>query len=428
MRLAFLTHEPYFPPSGGGSAEAVYLIRELVRRGHEVHLFCPAFPESETIARSHRIVVHPFTGWAMGRYTAHRNLKYLAYPLALARHADRTLRALRSSSGSDVRFDALLSQHTISAVAAGMLKRRWRVPIILNFLDYLTGFMETWPAVFTKSGLVPWLNRFELSLPRRFDAEGVMTVSTPLAERFQATGFPADRIRVIHYGYDAGLFRPDPPADDGPDSDPQGHPVVVMHGSFDTHHLGAIAREALLILHARQPRLRFRFVGKETPALQRLVREVRAAAPGIPLETTGFVPYEQMARALRGASVGLVPYEESQGVHCAFVAKAVEYLGCGIPCVSTPLENLSRYFAGEPAIRFSGWSGPSFAEAVLGFLDLPIARRREIGRAAAARVAADLDWGVLAARAADFVERQAGRRPGAPEDLPESSCQRPGSV
>ena len=43
------------------------------------------------------------------------------------------------------------------------------------------------PAVFTKSGLVPWLNRFELSLPRRFDAEGVMTVSTPLAERFQAT-------------------------------------------------------------------------------------------------------------------------------------------------------------------------------------------------------------------------------------------------
>ena len=44
MRLAFLTHEPYFPPSGGGSAEAIYLIRELVRRNHEIHLFCPVFP------------------------------------------------------------------------------------------------------------------------------------------------------------------------------------------------------------------------------------------------------------------------------------------------------------------------------------------------------------------------------------------------
>ena len=46
MRLAFLTHEPFHPPSGGGSAEAVYLVEEFVRRGHEVHLFGPEFPDS----------------------------------------------------------------------------------------------------------------------------------------------------------------------------------------------------------------------------------------------------------------------------------------------------------------------------------------------------------------------------------------------
>jgi glycosyltransferase involved in cell wall biosynthesis len=426
MRLAFLTHEPYFPPSGGGSAEAIYLIGELVRRGHEVHLFCPAFADSDAIATAHRIRIHPFTRWPMGRYTPWRNLKYLLYPLALARHADRTLRALRQSSGSDFRFDAVLSQHTISAVAAGLLRRRWRVPIILNFLDYLTGFMETWPAVFTRTGLVPWLNRYELSLPRRFDADGVMTVSSPLAERFQATGFPADRIRVIQYGYDAGLFRPvtdakvEPKVEAEVDPADPAPPTVVMHGSFDTHHLGPIAREALLILHARRPELRFRFIGKETPALLKLAQEVRSAAPGIPLEMTGFVPYAEMAQALRGASVGMVPYEESQGVHCAFVAKAVEYLGCGIPCVSTPLENLSRYFADEPAIRFSGWTGLSFAESVLALLDLPLCERRELGRAAATRVASRLDWSVIAATAVDFVEQRA--------DLSKSSCQGRGPV
>ena len=174
MRLAFLTHEPYFPPSGGGSAEAIYLIRELVRRSHEVHLFCPIFPDWESIAATQGIHIHPFTRWPMGRYTPHRNLKYLLYPLALAQHADRTLKSLRQSTVPEFRFDVLLSQHTISAVAAGLLRRRWKVPIVLNFLDYLTGFMETWPAVFTRSGLVPWLNRYERSLPRRFNAEGVM--------------------------------------------------------------------------------------------------------------------------------------------------------------------------------------------------------------------------------------------------------------
>ncbi|MCX6869398.1 MAG: glycosyltransferase family 4 protein [Verrucomicrobia bacterium] len=418
MRLAILTHEPFFPPSGGGSAEAIYLIRELVRRNHEVHLFCPVFPDWESIGSTHGIRIHPFTRWPMGRYTPYRNLKYLLYPLALAQHADQTLKSLRRSTVPEFRFDVLLSQHTISAVAAGLLRTRWKVPIILNFLDYLTGFMETWPAVFSRSGLVPWLNRYERSLPQRFNAEGVMTVSAPLAERFQATGYPANRIRVIQYGYDASLFRPLPETEADPTDSKT--PVVIMHGSFDTHHLGPIALDALLHLHARRPDLRFRFLGKETPALLQLAQAVRAVAPGIPLELTGFIPYHLMAEALGGASVGLVPYEESQGVHCAFVAKAVEYLGCGIPCVSTPLENLSRYFADEPAIRFSGWTGQSFAENVLALLALPAKERRALGLSAAARVAARLDWNVIATHAADFIEQQAG--------LPKSSCQAAGPV
>jgi glycosyltransferase involved in cell wall biosynthesis len=127
-----------------------------------------------------------------------------------------------------------------------------------------------------------------------------------------------------------------------------------------------------------------------------------------------------MAGALRGATVGLVPYEESQGVHCAFVAKAVEHLGCGIPCASTPLENLSRYFADEPAIRFSGWTGLSMAEAVLGLLDLPEDERRALGRSAAVRVAARLDWKVVAGQAAGFIEERVG--------LPEAVAQATGPV
>jgi glycosyltransferase involved in cell wall biosynthesis len=132
--------------------------------------------------------------------------------------------------------------------------------------------------------------------------------------------------------------------------------------------------------------------------------------PGVRLETTGFVPYAEVARELRSATVGIVPYEASQGVHCAFVAKAVEYLGCGIPCVSTPLENLGRYFAGEPALRFSGWDGADFARVLLQTLDLPRGTRRSWGLAASARVARELDWRSVAARAVDFTESCA-RRP-----------------
>lgn len=409
MRVAFLSHEPFHPPSGGGSAEAPYLVEEFVRRGHEVHLFCPDFPDVDAVSRRFGIVVHPFRRWQMGRYTRLRNLKYLLYPAALVQHAERTRCALERSVPGSGRFDGVLAQHTISGVAAGSLRRRWDVPIVLNFLDYLTGFMETWPAVFTRTGFVSALNRYEMSMPRRFDAEGVMTVSIPLAERFVATGYPSERVRAIQYGYDSALFTPATP-DEAAAGD---RPVVVMHGSFDQHHLGPIARDAVLGVFAVRPEVRFRFVGRETPALRRFVETVRAQAPGIRLETTGFVPYAEVARELRKATVGIVPYEESQGVHCAFVAKAVEYLGCGLPCVSTPLENLLRHFADEPTLRFSGWDGVGFAREILGVLAQPAGERRAAGLRAAARVARELDWRKVATDAVDFCELRF-RRPAGP--------------
>ena len=195
MRLALLTHEPFYPPSGGGSAEANYLVNELTRRGHEVHLFCPDFPERDTVAARFGVTVHPFTGWKMGRHTRWRSIKYLAYPGALCRLVRRTAR--------DISFDALLSQHAISAAAAGKLKADLGVPLVMNFLDFLTGFMESWPDWTMPRFLLRRLMAYELSLPKRHDADAVLTVSDELARRFAETGYANDQLQTIHYGYDA---------------------------------------------------------------------------------------------------------------------------------------------------------------------------------------------------------------------------------
>ena len=402
ITLAFLTHEPFYPPSGGGSAEAVYLVEEFIRRGYEVHLFCPAFQDSSVVAARFGITVHPFTRWEMGRYTGRRNLKYLLYPTALAAHVRQTLCALQRVRGPEWKFDLLFAQHTISAVAAGRLRTQLRVPVVLNFLDYLTGFMETWPSVFTRTGLVPALNRFEMSLPRRYDVEGVLTVSQPLADRFVATGYPQVRVLAIQYGYDQALFTPATVVAETP-------LIVVMHGSFDQHHLGQIARIAIGVVARQRPDVTFRFIGRETEGLKRFAADVRASVANAQIELTGFVPYTEIAGKLREASVGLVPYEESQGTHCAFVAKAVEYLGCGLPVVSTPLENLQTYFRNEPAIKFSEFNGESFGGKILEWLQVSAGERRRLGGLASARVAVALDWKVVAQRAADFLEEKIRR-------------------
>jgi glycosyltransferase involved in cell wall biosynthesis len=87
------------------------------------------------------------------------------------------------------------------------------------------------------------------------------------------------------------------------------------------------------------------------------------------------------------------------------VAKIVEYLGVGVPVVSTPLRSARSYFGEEPAVRFADFNGASFGDGILGWLSVPRARRRELGLAAAERVATALDWRVVARKAVDFMER-----------------------
>lgn len=398
MRLAFLTHEPFYPPSGGGSAEAIYLVRELTRRQHDVHLFCPAFPNQHVVARQFNCTIHPFTRWPMGRYTSLRTPKYLLYP--------HYLKKLVAHTARHTRFDAILSQHAISAVAAGQLGLQLQLPVVMNFLDHLTGFMETWPRWKTPRPLLNRLKTFELSLPSRYRAKAVLTVSDPLADLFAQTGFPRTRIHPIYYGFDADAFQPPPP-----DSKPQDPPVVVMHGSFDQHHLGPIALQAIQTVHNQMPQTRFRFVGRETPSLTAFCRKAGSLMPRLNLERTGFIPYGETASQLHQASVGIVPYEESSGVHCAFVAKIVEYLATGLPVVSTALHSASRYFNTEPAATFTPFNGEAFGNAILSWLQKPLPQRQALGRTASQYVSQHLNWSTICHNAAQFMEQAINSKP-----------------
>ena len=391
LRIAFLTHEPFYPPSGGGSAEAVYLVEEMVRRGHEVHVFGPQIADAEAVAKQFGVILHPFDRWQMGRYAKLRNFKYLAYPFFLER--------MVAAAARETKFDLLFSQHAISAVAAGKLKKKLGVPVVMNFPDLLTGFMETWPGYVAPKPLVHALMRYEMSLPVRYGVDGVCAISDEFADRLAARGYPREKICPIYYGYDAERFpfREQLPPGQQP-------PVVVMHGSFDAHHLGQIAFDAIQFVTRQHPGTVFRFVGKKTAALEQFLDRAQSRIPGFKFESTGFVPYAEVARHLADASVGIVPYEESAGTHCAFVAKAVEYVASGLPAVSTPLKSIRRYFQDDPMVRFSKFDGEDFGKEIISWLDESPTIRQVHAAKSAARVQAELDWRPLCRKAVDFAE------------------------
>lgn len=397
LRIAFLTHEPFYPPSGGGSAEAVYLVQEMTRRGHEIHVFSPQIEDADGVQKKFGIRLHQFTRWAMGRYARLRNFKYLVYPFFLEQMVAAVAR--------EQKFDLLFSQHAISAVAAGKLKRRLGVPVVMNFPDLLTGFMETWPAYVAPAPVVQTLMRYEISLPKRYNVDGVCAISDEFAERLAGQGYPRERICPIYYGYDAEAF---PPRSTLPP--PDRPPVIVMHGSFDAHHLGRIAFDAVHWVVVKRPDTIFRFVGKRTPGLEKFLQRAHAI-PGFKFEATGFVPYSEVAKQLASANVGIVPYEESAGTHCAFVAKIVEYVASGLPTVCTPLKSVRSYFNNDRLVKFAEFNGHDFGKKIISWLDEPVVSWQPYAAASAARVQAELDWQPLCRKAVDFAEKIVAGQP-----------------
>src|SRR6185312_10012696 len=107
---------------------------------------------------------------------------------------------------------------------------------------------------------------------------------------------------------------------------------------------------------------------------------------------TGFVPYTEVSKHLADASVGIVPYEESAGTHCAFVAKLVEYVASGLPAVCTPIKSIQSYFKDDPMVKFSMFDGNDFGAKILAVIDESPKIWQLAAAKSAARVQAELDW------------------------------------
>ena len=100
-----------------------------------------------------------------------------------------------------------------------------------------------------------------------------------------------------------------------------------------------------------------------------------------------------------------MPYEESAGTHCAFVAKIVEYVATGLPTVCTPLKSVQSYFENDPLVKFSAFDGGDFGRKILSWFDEPVSEWQPHAAVSAARVQAELDWLPLCRKAVDFVEK-----------------------
>lgn len=396
LEIVILSHEPFWPPSGGGSTEAAYLVQAFIERGHKPIVFAPGKSECLPLwafkaQEEGNFEFFPFQYVQIKRLSRLRFLYYPIYPFLLYRHCSICMERRKTP-------DLILIQHAISALVGGWLKKKWNCQLILNELDFLAGYFDVWPRYLIPTSLARFFKKLELRLPFIIRADGILVVSDALRERFIKAGVSPDHICTIYYGYDPEKFK----FNENSNYDPY---LIVMHGSFDRHHIGKLASDAIMDILKIETRSRIRFIGKRTVALNRLINMCKQQGYDSRVQVIDFVPYEEIASKIKEASIGIVPYEASEGGHCAFVAKAVEYLALGMPVVSSKLEGLWKFFKANPLIRFTDFNAKEFAKTVIWTLkEAPLIRQR-YGSVVARQLQEELSWQAVAERAIQFIEK-----------------------
>lgn len=261
------------------------------------------------------------------------------------------------------------------------LARRYGVPTVFRSIDLPHALR---PTPFVKA--IEWAERFIVSR-----VEVVSTHNVALARRSRDLGAAPDAVRVDYPGLDLERFSPGAAPTE-----------LRRRYGLEPHHrvalfMGTLYRFAGLdgFLEQIAPHLRahpeFRVVlvgdGEARATLASLTTEL-----GIDKSVvfTGRADYDVLADHLRLADVAINPFRPEPVTHHALPGKVLQYLGCGTPAVSTPLEGLQGMIPDGDGVIYRP-PGAEFAGAVVDLLT-DDERRLALGVRARAIVEQLCDW------------------------------------
>jgi glycosyltransferase involved in cell wall biosynthesis len=215
-----------------------------------------------------------------------------------------------------------------------------------------------------------------------------VTVVSPTQVEWFRRAVPDDRIDVVRHGIDTEFFSPAARR-----TDDEARPfrcITVGHWLRDWDAVRAVAGRLA------GERIEFHVVTGTDTGLEHLPNVVRHRG----------VSDERLRDLYREADALFLPLTQSTANNAL-----LEGIACGLPVVSTALESVRAYLAGDEGVLVDGNDPAALADAVVALRDDP-ARRRAMGERARAQ-AETLAWPAVA-RLLERVYAEARRAPATP--------------
>jgi len=358
MNLWLVNHYAILPQQAGGTRHYT-LVRELVKRGHQVTIIASSFDHTT------RKELHILDG-APSRLEVVDGVRFLwlRTPPYEGNSAQRLwnmmvfarkvlgLRAADLSGPPDVILGS--SPHLFAAWAAERLARRYRVPFVLEVRDL-------WPQSLVDLGsfseghpFIRWLEYIERGLYRR--ARHVITLLPGAKEHIAQKGGHPDRITWIPNGIDAdSLPLPEPPT-------PKDAFELMYAGTHGLANGLQVVLEAAEKLQDRPVRFRLVGDGPDKPRLMAMAEE--KGLKNVVFEPP--VPKSQIPGLLREADAFLMVLRDSPVFRWGVSPnKLFDYMAAARPVifsVNTPLNPVAVAGAG---ITVPAEDADALAEAAL---------------------------------------------------------------
>lgn len=279
----------------GGEQQASYLIRGLVRRGHDVII--AGRPGSEFIRSNHGLEAIP-------KLTAPFFSE--VDPLTAARVA----RAVRRNA-VDIIHAHTSHAHTIACIARA-LARRGKV-VVSRRVDFAPRKNP--------------FNRWKYAMP-----DAIVAVSSYIARVMREFGAEESRLAVVHSGTDAARFRvpPIPRAELGV---PEGAPLLGCVAALVGHKDHATLLDAMPLILERIPELRLILIGEG-----RLRQQIEAQIKSLAIQNSvTLLGHRGDVPNILNALDAFVLSSKQEG----FGGAALEAMACNLPVVSTDAGGMS---------------------------------------------------------------------------------------
>lgn len=240
---------------------------------------------------------------------------------------------------ADERFDAVvLYSVPTNGWQTVLIARHFGIPVLFRSIDI--------SHMLRKTLFAPLIRMAERFIYRRVDA--LSTHNEPLRRYCIKHGVNQSKTSVEYPGLDIERFSPG-----------ERNPELCRRYGIESHHkvilfMGTFYRfagidwllEASVPMLKRLPERRLMLIGggEAEPSLRDLTRRLGIADSVI---FTGFVNYKELPAYLRLADVAVNSFRRSLVTDCALPGKVLQYLGCGLPTISTPLPGLQSMLTGE---------------------------------------------------------------------------------